>query len=180
MPAQCLSEARLEACDVGALVRKAHPRGGGLVRGGQVGVPKGHPALRGLQLRGVGLVCRVEECAERARCSFPSAEGDVEPAASDSEVGCYLLWCTVTPVVSPVLSRTGIADFIAEGLLRRPSDGVGLTVLAVVCLCLLMLARVCVGVSTCARVLGVTRGTPRNPPQGHCLLLWGGDFTVIV
>ena len=42
-----LSEARLEASDVGALVREAHPRGGGLLGGGQVGVPKGCPALRG-------------------------------------------------------------------------------------------------------------------------------------
>ena len=52
---------------------------------------------RGLQLCGVGVVCRVEECAEWVRCSFPSAEGGVEPAASDSEVGCYLLWCLVRP-----------------------------------------------------------------------------------
>ena len=28
-------------------------------------------------------------------CSFPSAEGGVGAAASDSEVGCYLLWCRV-------------------------------------------------------------------------------------
>ena len=97
MPAVCLSEARLEASDVGALVCEAHPRGGGLVGGGQVGVPKGRPALRALQLRGLGVVCRVEECAELVRCSFPSAEGGVEPAASDSEVGCYLLWCRVRP-----------------------------------------------------------------------------------
>ena len=90
-----LWEARLEASDVGALVSEAHPRGGGLVGGGQVGVPKGRPALRGPQLCGVGVVCRVEECAEWVRCSFPSAEGGVEPAASDSEVGCYLLRCRV-------------------------------------------------------------------------------------
>ena len=64
VPAVCLSEACLEASDVGALVREAHPRGVGLVGGGQVGVPKRHPALRGPQLRGVGLVCRVEEHAE--------------------------------------------------------------------------------------------------------------------
>ena len=95
MPAVRLSEARLEASDVGALVREAHPRGGGLVGGGQVGVLKGRPALRGPQLRGVGVVCWVEECAEWVRCSFPSAEGGVEPAASESEVGCYLLWCRV-------------------------------------------------------------------------------------
>ena len=95
MPAVGLSEARLEASDVGALVREAHPRGGGLVGGGQVGVPKGPPALRGLQLRGVGVLCWVEECAAWVRCSFPSAEGGVELAASDSEVGCYLLWCCV-------------------------------------------------------------------------------------
>ena len=97
MPAVRLSEARLEASDVGALVREAHPRGGGLVRGGQVGVPKRSPALQGPQLRGVGVVCRVEECAEWVRCSFPSAEGGVEPGASDSEVGCYLLWRRVRP-----------------------------------------------------------------------------------
>ena len=97
MPAVCLLEARLEASDVGFLVREAHPRGGGLVGGGQVGVPKRRPALRGLLLCGVGVVCRVEECAEWVRCSLPSAEGVVEPAASDSEVGCYLLWCRVGP-----------------------------------------------------------------------------------
>ena len=84
MPAVCLSEARLEASDVGALVSEAHACGGGPVGGGQVGVPKGRPALRGLQLCGVGVVCRVEECAEWVRCSFPSAERGVEPAASDS------------------------------------------------------------------------------------------------
>ena len=97
MPAVCLLEARLEASDVGFLVREAHPCGGGLVGGGQVGVPKRRPALRGLLLCGVGVVCRVEECAEWVRCSLPSAEGVVEPAASDSEVGCYLLWCRVGP-----------------------------------------------------------------------------------
>ena len=91
------SEARLEASDVGGLVREAHPRGGGLVGGGQVGVPKAGPALWGPQLRGVGVVSRVEECAERVRCFFPSAEGGVELVASDSEVGCYLLWCRVRP-----------------------------------------------------------------------------------
>ena len=97
MPAVCLWEARLEASDVGALVREAHPCGGGFVGGGQVGVPKGRPALRGLQLCRVGVVCRVEECDEWVRCSFLSAEGRVEPAASDSEVGYYLLWCRVRP-----------------------------------------------------------------------------------
>ena len=85
MPALCLSEARLQASDVGALVREAHPCGGGPVGGGQVGVPKRRPALRGLQLCGVEVVCRVEECAEWIRCSLPLAEGGVEPAASDSE-----------------------------------------------------------------------------------------------
>ena len=97
MPAVGLLEARLEASDVGFLVREAHPRGGGLVGGGQVGVPKRRPALRGRLLCGVGSVCRVEECAEGVRCSLPSAEGVFEPAASDSEVGCYLLWCRVGP-----------------------------------------------------------------------------------
>ena len=93
----CLSEASLEASDVGALVCEAHPCGGGLVGGGQVGVPKRRPDLRGLLLCGVGVVCRVEECAELVRCSLPSAEGGVEPAAGDLEVGCYLLWCRVRP-----------------------------------------------------------------------------------
>ena len=51
----------------------------------------------GLSCVGRGLFCRVEECAECVGCSFPSAEGGVEPAASDSEVGCYLLWCRVRP-----------------------------------------------------------------------------------
>ena len=49
-----LSEARLEASDIGALACGVHLLGGGFVGGGQVGVPKGRPALRGLQLRGVG------------------------------------------------------------------------------------------------------------------------------
>ena len=97
MPALRLLEVRLEASDVGTLVREAHPRGGGLVGGGQVGVPKGRPALWGPQLRWLGVVCRVEECTEWVRCSSPSAEGGVEPAASDSEVGCYLLRCRVRP-----------------------------------------------------------------------------------
>ena len=97
MPAVCLSEARLEASDVGALVGEAHPCGGGLFGGGQVGVQKGRPAFRGLLLRGVGLVCWVEECAELVRCSFSLAEGGDELAASDSEVGYYLLWCRVRP-----------------------------------------------------------------------------------
>ena len=82
----CLLEARLEAPDVGLLVREAHPRGGGLVGGGQVGVPERRPALRGCPLCGVGVVCRVEECAEGVRCSLPSAEGVCEPAARGSEV----------------------------------------------------------------------------------------------
>ena len=95
VPAMRLSEVRLEASDVGALVRGVHPCGGGSVGNGQVGVPKGRPALRGPQLRGVGGLCRVKECAEWVRSSFPSAEGGVETAANDSEVGCYLLWCRV-------------------------------------------------------------------------------------
>ena len=95
MPAVRLSEACLEASDVGALVREAHLRGGRLLVGGQVGVLKGHPALQGPQLREVGVVFWVEECPEWVRCSFPSTEGGVEPAASDSEVGCYLFCCRV-------------------------------------------------------------------------------------
>ena len=54
MPAMRLSEACLEASDVGALARRVHARGGGFVGGGQVGVLKGCPALRGPQLRGLG------------------------------------------------------------------------------------------------------------------------------
>ena len=57
MPAVRLPEARLEASDVGALVCEAHLRADGIVGGGQVGVPKGRPALRGPQLCGVGSVC---------------------------------------------------------------------------------------------------------------------------
>ena len=97
MPAVCLLEARLEASAVGFLVCEAHPCGGGLVRGGQVGVLRRRPALRGLLLCGVVVLCRVEECAEWVRCSLLSAEGGVDPAASDSEVGCHLLWCRVGP-----------------------------------------------------------------------------------
>ena len=74
MPAVCLLEARLEASDVGFLVRDAHPCGGGLVRGGQVGVPKRRPALRGLLLCEVGVVCRVEEGAEWVRCFFKTSQ----------------------------------------------------------------------------------------------------------
>ena len=97
VPAMRLSEACLEASDVGALVRGVHPRGGDFVRGGQVGVLKGRSAFRGPQLHGPGGVCLVEECAEWVRRSFPPAEGGVELAASDSEVGCYPLWCRVRP-----------------------------------------------------------------------------------
>ena len=65
------------------------------------GRPGGRPEKTlspwGLLLCGVGVVCRVEECADWVRCSLPLAEGGVEPAASDSEVGCYLLWCRVGP-----------------------------------------------------------------------------------
>ena len=92
-----LSEACLDASDVGALACGVHLGGGGFVGGGQVGVSKGRPALWGPQLRGVGGVRRIEECAEWVRCSFPPAEGGVELAASDSEVGCYLLWCRIRP-----------------------------------------------------------------------------------
>ena len=75
MPAVRVWCPRLEASDVGALVREAHPPGGGFVRGGQVGVPKGRPALRGPQLRGAGEVCWVEECAEWVRCFFSVGPG---------------------------------------------------------------------------------------------------------
>ena len=59
--------------------------------------PNDAQPARGLLFCGVGVVCRVEECAEWVRCSLLSAEGGVEPAASDSEVGCYLLSCRVRP-----------------------------------------------------------------------------------
>ena len=49
-----LSEAFLEASDVGALVSGVHPCGGGFVGGGEVGVPKGLPALWGPELHGGG------------------------------------------------------------------------------------------------------------------------------
>ena len=97
MPAMRLSEARPEAPDVDALVRGAHPCGSGFAWGGQVAFPKGRPALQEPQLCGVRGVCWVEECAEWVMCSFLSAEGAVEPAASDSEVVCYLLWCRLRP-----------------------------------------------------------------------------------
>ena len=50
----CLSEARFEASDVGALVRGVRPCGGGFAGGGQVGFSKGHPALLGLSCVGWG------------------------------------------------------------------------------------------------------------------------------
>ena len=97
MPAMGLSEAHLEAPDVGALVRRAHPCGGGFAVGGQWASRKDTEPSGGPHLCGVGGVCRVEECAEWVRCSFLSAEGGVEPAATDSEVVCYLLWCRLRP-----------------------------------------------------------------------------------
>ena len=42
-------------------------------------------------------MCRVEDCAEWVGCSFLPPEKGVEPAASDSEVVCYLLWCRLRP-----------------------------------------------------------------------------------
>ena len=47
MPAVRLSEARLEASDVGALVREAHSRGGGLLGHGQNGRPRQTPSPLG-------------------------------------------------------------------------------------------------------------------------------------
>ena len=89
MPAVCLSEARLEASDVGALVREAI----------HVAVASSGAASRASRkdAQPSGGFCRVEERAEWVRCSLPSAEGGVEPAASDSEVGCFFLWCRVRP-----------------------------------------------------------------------------------
>ena len=97
VPAMRLSAACLEASDVSALVRRVHQCGGGFAGSGQVGVPKGRPALRGPQLCRFGGVSQVEECAEGVGCSFLPAEGGVEPAASDSEVVCYLLWSRLRP-----------------------------------------------------------------------------------
>ena len=77
MPAMRLSEACLEASDVGALACGVHPRGGRFVGAGQVGIQKGRPALRGPQLRGLGGLCWVEKRAEWVRCSFLPAEGGV-------------------------------------------------------------------------------------------------------
>ena len=54
MPAMRLSEACLEAPDVGALVCGVHLCGDGFAGGRQVGVPKGSPALRGPELCWVG------------------------------------------------------------------------------------------------------------------------------
>ena len=77
MPAVCLSEARLEASDVCALVCEAHPCGGGPVGGGQVGLLKGSPALPGasglqggggVPGRGVRRVGKVFLSVGRGRC----------------------------------------------------------------------------------------------------------------
>ena len=92
-----LSEACLEALDIGALVRGVHPCGGGFAGGGQVGVLKGRPALRGFSCVGMGGVYRPEEWAEWVGCCSLPAEGSVEPSASDSEVVCYLLLCRLRP-----------------------------------------------------------------------------------
>ena len=95
------SDATLGGKPRGLRRRRAGLRGPSMRRwfrwGVQAGVPKGRPALRGPQLCRMGGVCWVEECAELVRCFFLSAEGGVEPAASDSEVVCYLLWCRLCP-----------------------------------------------------------------------------------
>ena len=52
MPAMRLSEARLEARDVGALVRGAHQCSCGFAGGGQVGVRKDAQPSRGLSCVG--------------------------------------------------------------------------------------------------------------------------------
>ena len=97
VPAMRLSEARLEAPNVGALVR-------GPIRAVVVSLGSVRWASRkdaqpsgGPQLCGVWGVCRIEECAEWVRCFFLSADGHVEPAASDSEVVYYVLWCRFCP-----------------------------------------------------------------------------------
>ena len=125
MPAVCLLEARLEASDVGLLVREAHPCGGGLVGGVEVGFPKRRPALRGLLLCGVGVVCRVEECAEWVRCSLPSAEGVVEPAASDAEVGCYFLLVPCRPTLLASGLLLGGPGVVGLGGVGHGGGGIG-------------------------------------------------------
>ena len=42
-------------------------------------------------------MCLVGECPDWVSCSFLSAEGGVEPVASDSEVVCSLFWCRSRP-----------------------------------------------------------------------------------
>ena len=92
-----LCEARRAALDVVALVEGAHPCGGRIAGGGQVGVKKGRQALLEPELCGVGGLCRVEECAEWVWCSFLLAEGGVEPVGSDSGLAGYLLWWHLRP-----------------------------------------------------------------------------------
>ena len=88
-----LSEACLQAPDVGALVCLVDLCGDGFSGGCQVGVPKGRPALQELHLCGRGALSRVEECSEWVGCSFLPTESGVEPAAGAPEVVCDLLWC---------------------------------------------------------------------------------------
>ena len=97
MPAMRLSEACLEAPDVGALVRGFHLCRGGCTGGGQVGVPKRRPDLQGPKIYGMARACRVEECTEWVGCSFLPAGSGVEPAAGAPQVVCNLLWCHLCP-----------------------------------------------------------------------------------
>ena len=76
-PGMHLSEACLEAPDVGRLVRGDHLCGGGFAAGSQVGVQEGRQALWGPQLGVRGRVYKVEECPGCVGCSFLTAESDV-------------------------------------------------------------------------------------------------------
>ena len=138
-----LSEACLEAPDVGALVRGVHVCGGGIDGGGQVGVPKGRPALEGPQLGGRGGTCWVEECAAWVGCSFLPAESGDEPAAGAPEAVCQLLryrhrprfrcrgccaggWVLwVRQVVVMMVEVKGEADLEGPTRSSRPSCGAG-------------------------------------------------------
>ena len=87
----------------------------------------------------------------------------------------WLMYCIDTPV-SVCGGKYRPCRFEARGMIDRPSDGFGLTVQAIACLCLRMPARVCVCVSTGARVFCVTRGTQRKHPGKTLASPVGGRF----
>ena len=95
------SDAPLWGMPRGPCRMRAGPRGPSVrlmsppVRPG--GRPERTPRSQGASSVWGGGVCWVEECSEWVRCSFLSTEGGVEPAASDSEIVCYLLWCRLRP-----------------------------------------------------------------------------------